>query len=491
MQAAHQYNKVIGWKTPHLPSIINIQRITRMQHLVNAERSIDGQWSCIAHKMFQKVTAPYFRPFWYDFLHYKPNIRHSNNTMKQLTPIWVDVWTHWNKLPPDKLFSVQPTIQQLLMMPIWRQKYPVLCLPFHPQQPRRALIYCFKQYRQWYEHVVRCGFHCLADFLTARNTWPTADEFDTIVTTYTRQVEYDGPIPYSLRPLYSRLTRLAGQVYTFSGETINSPVNRTAAFALPFNVTYNNKKVHFMYWAPKSIQHVCFNPPMPTRNHPLMTISRPDVDSIKVYIDKFKAIMKTLLPLHSDIWTRVIYCTLPVGYRFYHMQLLHPNSMSCAYPTCSAVETIQHALRYCTKINTIWKIHQGPWSEFGQCFEWENIINVDLQVVHHWLHIKPVLYRLWAMLTGGTLRCIWLHRNKSKYEAHNDPHTSSMVECTILNWSSQIRRWLMHPATTADERTQANNILHRLGCHSNYRPLWTKYALQFSVKSQQHRNVTM
>ncbi len=152
-------------------------------------------------------------------------------------------------------------MSQLVMMPIWRQNLNEFRLPFHPNRPRVSLIYCFKSNREWYEHIIRCGFHCLADFFTARNTWPTADEFDTIVSTYTRQVDYDGPIPYSLRPLYSRLTRLASQIYAFSGKCLNDPVDRTEPFALPFNVSYKSKKVHFMHWGSNCIQYLCFNPP--------------------------------------------------------------------------------------------------------------------------------------------------------------------------------------------------------------------------------------
>ena len=170
---------------------------------------------------------------------------------------------------------------------------------------------------------------------------------------------------------------------------------------------------------------------------------------------------------------------------------VHHRAMMGALPTEPKVETIQHALRNCSKISTIWELHDGPWSKFGHFFSWDNIINVDLQVLPQWIYTQPVLYRLWAMLTGGTMRCIWLQRNKFKYEAHSYPHVSSMVERIILNWSSQIRRWLLNPRTTDDERTHTNVILHHLGQHSNYQPLWAKYALQFSVKSQQHRNVTM
>jgi hypothetical protein len=206
------------------------------------------------------------------------------------------------------------------------------------------------------------------------------------------------------------------------------------------------------------------------------------VENVRKYLKVFRRSMAAATPLQADVWNRVQYRVLPVGYCFYHMQLTDPASIQCPYGGCCAVETTQHALHACTRIRPLWEALVEPWHQFGLRFEWTNIL--DIQTVtpsDPWAHATGDLLVLWTMLTGGILRRLWLHRNKVKYEGASVPYIPALVELTLLQWSSQVRRHLTLPSTLDDERDRLTTILRQLGQHPNYQGFWTKYPLHLSV----------
>ncbi|ETV90086.1 hypothetical protein H310_15082, partial [Aphanomyces invadans] len=443
MQAAHQYDRSVGWRVPHIASIIATQRLTRLRLLLRSPTETDNQWACLAHEMFDAALKPGNRPHRFDFLHFRPNSRSAANRLAFVSPLWNDVWKTWRRLPADKICQSQPTLEQLFEMPVWRQTNPVFRIPLHANGPHVTLLTSFRHKgKEWYHHMMRSGFHCLRDFLTPAGMWPTVDEFDDIVAPAVHRLEYDGPVPYSLMPVYRRLTTIARQVFQAAGTAWGHPVDLGAPWRLPFCARYKDTLVEIRDWQPKQIRWICFNPPKPTRDHPMLR-THGTLDNVQKYLKVFRRLMAVAPPLQADVWNRA-------------HQPIHP---AYSAPTRGAL---------------LWKL--------------SNMLYVPVHVFtpsgRRWRtpgNSLDELMALWIMLTGGVIRRLWIHRNKVKYENAHASHVPAMVELTLLQWSSQVRRHLSLPSTDDDERDRLRTILHRLGQHPNYQAFWSKYPKHFSV----------
>jgi hypothetical protein len=486
LQAAHQYDKELGWKVPHLRSIISYQRLRRLQLLLTANRDGDDFWATLVDGMFRAATEPYYRPSQHDYLHFRPNPRTAPERLARVAPLWRDAWNHWLHLPTNKRCQSPPTIGQLIMAPVWIQQNPLFHIRVHVNREPTSLLYTFvgsNSCRPWYDMMAEAGLHCLGDFLTPQRTWPDYDEFNSIVLRSTLRVHYAGPVPFTLLPLYRRLTVIARCIYEHVGHHWGAPVDHGARhLSLPFVARQGDTYTSIHEWTPKQMKQICLNPPAPTRTHPVASNNRTTPEAISLYLKRFHTATKSLSPLQSDLWFRIIYQVLPVGSKFYHLQLINPDCILCAYPECLSVETMEHALQSCPAVLSVWSVLEPPWQQFGLDLQWSNIMNFDkLQTLDAWNHAKPTLLLLWTSLVGGTLRRLWLHRNKVKYQDGAAPHVSSMVELILLAWTSQVRRHLQDPSIDHTDLAQFQTILHQLGQHPNFHGFWSKYPNHFSV----------
>jgi hypothetical protein len=170
-------------------------------------------------------------------------------------PLTVSLWCLWNRvwktrhrLPADKRCQIEPSLAQLCEMPVRRQTNPLFRIPLHAIGPLVTPLTPFRHKdKAWNEHMVRSGFYCLQDFLTPALTWPTADQFDDIAVPAIQLLEYDGPVPCSLAPIYRRLTTIALRVFEYAGHNLNHPVH-PVPWRLSFNASYKETSIEIREW---------------------------------------------------------------------------------------------------------------------------------------------------------------------------------------------------------------------------------------------------
>ena len=66
LHAGFQYDRRVGWKSPHVVSIIAKQQIMRLQVLVQSAGSEDSTWSYLARQAFAECMGSYHRESSFD-----------------------------------------------------------------------------------------------------------------------------------------------------------------------------------------------------------------------------------------------------------------------------------------------------------------------------------------------------------------------------------------------------------------------------------------
>ncbi|CAK4100546.1 unnamed protein product [Aphanomyces euteiches] len=485
IQAAHQYDRTVGWKTPHIDSIVAAQRLQRLHLLVTAQDTDSELWSNLATTLFRKTTEPHYRPGMFDFLHYKLNPRTAHAQLARLPPLWRDIWSHWHRVPVTKRMVERPTIGQLLNMPVRLQANPIFRVQVSVSRQPESLLHMFTGVgacRTYYKHLAVMGLHCLNEFLLTSRTWPTYDIFERLITGRTLYSPSGGDAPYSARPLYKNLTKIARQVFEFANLPWGSPIPSVDPGPPPFAFTEGDIVTDIRFWTRKIIKKICSNPPEPTRPHPLINTQHSTMADVTSYLTKFRDRTNICIPLQRDTWMRMLYRVLPVGSRFSFLQQLDPACLLCPRTDCHQVETAEHCFRLCPFVTPVWDLLSPPWEDFGIIPSWTNLMHVDnFEVRPAWNHAKKEIISLAMMMFGGTLRRLWLQRNKVKYANGTVPHPQGTVELILLTWAMQVRCYLRRPTNTSDEKSKIQETFRLLGAHPTLRGCWLKYPKQFSL----------
>ncbi|KAG9407298.1 hypothetical protein AC1031_002020 [Aphanomyces cochlioides] len=403
--------------------------------------------------------SPYSRNDRWDFLVYHPSLNNKLVQRNLLSPLWQDIWKHWAKIPMTAKTPHEPTIHQMIQMPIWLSSHPLFQVS--GREGTSSLAIKLKNHRDWYRHLARSDFQSLQDFLTPTRTWPTYDEFKAMMTALEDDFVDDSPIPTSFQHFYKLLTSMATDVWTQADVPVAGAVPRSPEQQSFIVFRHNEQDIPFCSWTAKILKQITFHAPPMTKKHPLETSMRPDKKTISVYLLRYvKPLSKIVTPVQADVWFRAIYDILPVSDKFRFMESAHPNAVQCCYPRLLP--------------------HREAWGPFGVRFSWDWIENLDsFQVARRWSSHKDLLHQLWFMLMCTILHLLWTHRNRVKFDNAPTPYIPALNDIAFTFWSSNVRRWLRQ---NNDEQTlqTINRILVVLKRQTQYKEYFKRHTKAFA-----------
>ncbi|KAH9148197.1 hypothetical protein AeRB84_008369, partial [Aphanomyces euteiches] len=279
------HDQKIGLKVPHIASIIRKQRLTRLQLLVKEENDSTQLWTILPVDRLHRCMSPYSRHDRWDFLYSHPSFNNQLVQRGLLSPLRNDIWKHWTKIPMTVKTPHEPTIHQMIQMPIWLSSHPLFQVP--GRDGTSSLAIKLKNHRDWYRHVARSGFLSLEDFLTPMRTWPTYDEFKSLMTALEDDFVDDSPIPTSFQHFYKLLTLIATNVWTQEDLPLVNGVPRSPEAQPIIVCRHNDKEIPFGSWTSKILKTISFHAPPMTKKHPLDSPLRTDKKKISAYLSRY------------------------------------------------------------------------------------------------------------------------------------------------------------------------------------------------------------
>ncbi|RLO02829.1 hypothetical protein DYB28_013916 [Aphanomyces astaci] len=81
-------------------------------------------WRPLVHRQFARVIGQLYRDSYpFDFLFYFPNMSSKWIALRELHPLWRDVWKQWSAIPMSKRVETPPTFDMVMNMPLWLTSY--------------------------------------------------------------------------------------------------------------------------------------------------------------------------------------------------------------------------------------------------------------------------------------------------------------------------------------------------------------------------------
>ena len=140
LHAGLQYDRRVGWKSPHLTSIIAKQRIMRLQVLVQSVGSEGSSWSYLARQAFAECMGSYHRESSFDWLFFRSTKLPSVLDARAVPPLWHNAWTHWYEMHSRLRHKWTRTLQQHLRQPLWLTLEPEYQISATPTGPPSYLL---------------------------------------------------------------------------------------------------------------------------------------------------------------------------------------------------------------------------------------------------------------------------------------------------------------------------------------------------------------
>ena len=470
----------VGLGLPHVASKIRAQRLARLQQLMRGPTEASPPWQELVLRQYQRTMGSLYRNSHpYDFLDYYPCTSSAWLTLRELHPLWVDVWSQWAATDPAKRVQVPPNLNTRLQQPVWLTtdvrllSEAKLCTARLVNNPAT---------RQWCLHGATNGVRCLRDLIPGDGRWPSRPEFLIKMSHGNPGARVElGPdgnlrlaLAYRTGLIYNHLHRLYDNI---TGDFLNTPEAERALppTAHPYQAKVKERIAPFEQWPKGLIADLARHTPVSEVDHPMTSRTRATPSDLQRYVRLVRRILRGLPPVHADVWLRLLYHMLPVNSRFAYLQVTQPNAVCCAY-NCGAVETELHALHACPTVHPLWLFHGRAWGVYGVSFDWSNITQLDsFQANPRDPHDKEPLQLLWQLLVGATLYLIWTQHNAVYYHNQGVLPPSAWEELSFLHWMASVRRWLRLQPSDCPHRASVLRVLDVLRWQRAYRPLWTKY----------------
>ncbi|OQR89237.1 hypothetical protein ACHHYP_06401 [Achlya hypogyna] len=97
------YDPKVGLGLPHIASMIRTQRLARLQLLKQGSTPSTPPWQELVLRQYLRTMGALYRTSHpHDFLDYYPCPSSAWLTLRELHPLWVDVWSQWAATNPAK-----------------------------------------------------------------------------------------------------------------------------------------------------------------------------------------------------------------------------------------------------------------------------------------------------------------------------------------------------------------------------------------------------
>ncbi|OQR84004.1 hypothetical protein ACHHYP_14031, partial [Achlya hypogyna] len=356
------YDIPAGLGLSHIASKLRAQRLARLQLLMRGPSPLSPPLQELVLRQYQRTMGLLHRPTHpYDFLDYYPCTSSTWLTLRELHPLWVDVWSQWAATDPAKRVQVPPNLTMCLEQPMWLTTDVRM---FSNDNHCTGRLAQFPETRRWCLHGAANGIRCLGDVVARTGRWPSQPDFIRMMS-HANPAAQLAPIARANR-IYHHLRRLHDNIVaTHHG----SPETAQALPPMPhrYLAVVKERPTPFQLWPKCLVRDLACHATVQDVEHPKATSTRTATDDIHSYVRRVRRILRRLPPVHSDVWLRLLYRMLPVNCRFAYLQVTNPSAVCCTY-NCGAVETEHHALHAYPVVQPLWHLHACAWGAYGVSF---------------------------------------------------------------------------------------------------------------------------
>ena len=455
----------MGLQFPQIQAVLRQQRLAIVQQFVHQVRTITTdsfQWSSVATYSLSRVLGDYQGPSVTVFLWIDPTRTRYELRLKFLSTWWQQTWRQWFR----QTWPVNDQSRQyLLRCPVWLSSNPMLRV-----QQSRSRSYCIgmglsshRPFRQWYARITK--YSTLQDFVRTDGKWPTQDQFANQVNRLLSQnalSEFDTyvqllPIRPKIVRLYSDLTTLIKNLYP-DIDLDNHEFETTSSAIVPVcGVQVGSKVFHFPNIPSKFLREVTRHIPTAQKPHPVLqhidTVSEQDAFD---HLEFFGTCRKYMLPVIHDTMLRLLYRGLPTRSKFWFLQATCPDIVCCEAPRCNGVETEEHLLFQCRRVQEVWTALLPSWNRLvNRPIAWRDVI-LGLRTSRGRLSQDQVdcLKTLWMVFCSVILQHIWRTRNFWVFEGRQLPPSHISVKIILSVFASHLR-FVERLWSTSQAKTEA------------------------------------
>lgn len=322
-----------------------------------------------------------------------------------------------------------------------------------------------RPFRKWYARTTKRS--TLQDFVRLDGKWPTEDHFAIEINHLLGRHalgEFDTYVELlPLRPkvarLYSDVTAIVQQVVPSADlATFEFQLSTSITIAVPrLGVEIGSKTAYFPNIPPKGLREVTRTIPKSRKPHPVVQF----IDTVPEHVafdhlEFFFDCRRYILPTVHDVMLRLLYRGLPIRSKFWFLQGDHPDIVSCEAPGCNGVETEEHLLFRCSRVQTVWGVLLPLWRQLTrQPIGWRDVVlGLRVDRVQGSSSEVECVKIVWTVLCSVILHRVWGTRNRWVFKGRALPPSHALVKVVLSVFASHLR-FIELVWRTSEDRFQA------------------------------------
>lgn len=455
----------LGLQFPQIQATLLQQRLSFLQQFVHQVQSQDQDrfhWATVASRLFKCALGAYHGSSVTAFLWIDPVRCRSELSLQWLPLWWQQTWRQWIRQPWP---VCEVSWKQLIQYPLWLSSQAQLKVPARSSSSCLGMpTMTHRPFRRWF--VQHTKYSTLRDFVRPDGKWPNQAQFEALVNSVLARSalgDFDNyvellPVRPKVKRLYQDLTTVVSQLLPGVDLTTFQFPSTVAATVPMCGVESGTKILWFPNIPAKYLRDVTRKIPEARKPHPV-TQYFPDVSTqvAEGHLEFFIDCRRYLLPVVHDTMLRLLYRGLPTRSKFWFLQGSQPDVVCCEAPDCQAVETEEHLLFGCARVQDIWTELLPGWCQVTRLpsIGWKNVL----------LGLPPDRLRLpsdqvecirivWSVLCAVVLHHVWNTRNRWVFEQRDLPPAEASVKVILSVFASHLR-FIDRVWRTSTPKTQA------------------------------------
>lgn len=164
-------------------------------------------------------------------------------------------------------------------------------------------------------------------------------------------------------------------------------------------------------------------------------------EDAQAHLEFFIGCRRYMLPVIHDAMLRLLYRGLPTRSKFWFLQGSQPGIVCCEAPHCNGVETEQHLLFDCGRVQVIWRALLPCWRRVTRLpLGWKQVL---LGLAQDRIRLSSAqvecIKTVWTVLCSVVLHHVWRTRNRWVFEQRALPPVEASVKIILSVFASHLR----------------------------------------------------
>lgn len=292
----------------------------------------------------------------------------------------------------------------------------------------------------------------LQDFVRPSGRWPSMAEFESDINRILARGALGGFEDYvQLLPVRPKIVRLYQDLTSVVRQLLPSVDLTSFEFPAPdpdpvvvpvCGVERGTTTMWFPNVPARQLRELTRKIPEARKPHPVTQFfDEVPVEEAQAHLEFYFGCRRYLLPVIHDTMLRLLFRGLPTRSKFWFLQDSQSDIVCCEAPGCNGVETEQHLLFGCNRVQVVWSVLLPAWRRVTRTtLGWKQVL---LGLSSNRLRLQSAradcVKIVWTVLCSVVLHHVWSTRNRWVFEQRDIPPSEVSVKVVLSVFASHLR----------------------------------------------------